>query len=769
MDLGGCGGWNGNGFARYRVVGRRYEDEKDAKETIFGHIRKGGHPMKSLKVFLSFWVLALVVVGEGNAFEYLSSYPFPRDFVMPAPPELHLDTSRGFVYFTADGGVYVLNTKTTRLTLAGWNEVPGGVAGTGLSTTYRNFLIMLYPGRYIAYHIGDSGDPYLLIDTVMNIRSDLYYLPYYHAIAVDSPYLYFGAYSYDLDTGYVYIVDIDDIFNPTVVGSLRIMYDRPRSLGVKSGHLYIGLAEDPYNIRVFNVQDPTQPVGGGAISVSRPSVFGKFWIDGNYMYIPAGTSGVYVCDLTSPGSPQIVGDVNTNYALDIRTTWGYGFLADHNGGFRVLSVANPANPSIVGSLNIVPAVRVTPALSQKVYLMDRTSVHVIDVSNVNNPVEVEKFILPLAPKHIEVRGDFAYIAAFNSLRILDVSMPTRVEEAAYHELPFPAKHVYLTDSLAYIVDGNALHVLDVSDPYNPTEIGTLTLPGAVWVDVEGNYAFVAASSRGLRVVDVSNPVQPVEVGWHSDSGIVKVDVRGPYAYTLYRGKLRIYDVSYPPNPVPLVQVYDGVTGVKAFGENFVLLSGSSFRVVDVAYHTNPVEVASLPISSGKMYVIDSLVFLTGTYPNGGLTVIDVQDPYSPVIVDSLTSSAGSSFSLIGVERYGNDYILLLYEAGNAENGVLHLYRLSWTPVNEHNRYQLPMTKPEVRVEYLGQRSFRLMFSTTFPYEVLLYMVRKDGRTVWQGKLVRGSNIVEVNRSLVPDLYYLVTRPMIISPKKVWVP
>lgn len=212
-----------------------------------------------------------------------------------------------------------------------------------------------------------------------------------------------------------------------------------------------------------------------------------------------------------------------------------------------------------------------------------------------------------------------------------------------------------------VVDGNYIYTMangdervSIIDISNPANIGFAggALTGTVrnttslfevWdICKQGNYVFVTAldSTDGTKgrvtVVNVSNPVTPVIVGTVSDTlladgkqGVAKnsLVVSGDYLYVTAR---------------------DGVAGTRRI------------TVVDVSVKASPTVVHSYPNASlwssniVNLIIEGDYLYVTGSAASGTLAILDISNPLSITLAGSISITPGTAD---GIAKKG-DYVYL---------------------------------------------------------------------------------------------------------------
>jgi len=300
--------------------------------------------------------------------------------------------------------------------------------------------------------------------------------------------------------------------NPYRLGN----YDTPDTLGMHGNGIaargdYVYMACGSDGLRVMDVSDPSNPMGGAFIHSDGGSLSRGLALSGKYAY-GHDTGRLSIFDISSPQSPhQVAGldlpDAYSHDGIAVRMPYAYISGSDWNvprATLTVVDISNPLDPNIVSSyvcahkaLCIGP-----PALSGNyVYLgvhdnsqgdEDRRSgLRVIDVSDPGNPIEVYTGISNIPGSysmHVIVRGNYAYLTG-DMLRIFDLSNPASPRLLVSYELR--CEGIALSGDYAYL-NWDKLWVIDISDIYHPTGV----FYRGEWgkgVAVSGNIAYVPGS------------------------------------------------------------------------------------------------------------------------------------------------------------------------------------------------------------------------------------------------------------------------------------
>jgi hypothetical protein len=247
-----------------------------------------------------------------------------------------------------------------------------------------------------------------------------------------------------------------------------------------------------------------------------------------------------------------------------------------------------------------------------------------------SPTALSYLSLPGSANGVDVSGDFAYVAAGQAgLVVVDVSDLQAPRIAAVADTPGNANDVKVDGGYAYVADGRSgLAVIDVRDPLHPALAGRLGIPGdASDLAVRGGRAYLAEADAGLAIVDVLDPASPLLLGTVDTPGRAHgVDSDGILALVADGGAgLAVFDVRNPASPSLL-----GATATRP---------NATSHAADV-------------VLRGRFaYLADG-----ADLSLGGLRVIDLLDPTTPVVVGSSSDAFGlTALAVDGKLALGSDF------------------------------------------------------------------------------------------------------------------
>jgi hypothetical protein len=336
-------------------------------------------------------------------------------------------------------------------------------------------------------------------------------------------------------------------------------------------------------------------------------------LSGETAYL-VGNYGLQVIDITVTETPILIGSIGLpdNRANAVTLSGSIAYIADSEAGLQIVDVSDPEIPAIIGAIDTYSASDIAISGST-VYLADSENLKIIDVSDPTSPSIITS-TLSSGVGGVVVINNKAYVGAGASFKILDVSNPSIPVIVGSVDMPvYGASKVAVSGTTAYVGNQSSLQIIDVSDPAFPNIIGSVDLPTYVnGVFISGNTVYVANSNYGLQIIDVRNPSNPTIIGGvlteYTANDII---VSETLAYVAdYLGGLQIIDVSKPS----LSPVIGQVTRDEA--RPFVALA---------------------------ITLIGTTAYVSGS-SNGGMHIIDVTDPYTPIATGSISILGGDSSS-----------------------------------------------------------------------------------------------------------------------------
>jgi hypothetical protein len=250
---------------------------------------------------------------------------------------------------------------------------------------------------------------------------------------------------------------------------------------------------------------------------------------------------------------------------------------------------------------------------------------ILDISGANNPVKIGEVEIPGTPTDITVMGNYAYAVGNNDdldvIDLSDLTQPTLVSHwtnTSFNSFYFQITHD--NRGLPYLyLGGTYFTVVDISNPLQPHAVAELPIFTYIWLDIaaytdeRGRSFIYTPNSEGLwlEVFDVTDPTAPVSYAQPMPNPL-GVCIVNDYLYVGSFDEIRVYSLD-DPQALSLV------------GE--VSISPLPY---DLATDGESLYAGLLESDS-----IDSL--------SVRVMKLNLADPTSPTIVDSLTWPGPNSF------------------------------------------------------------------------------------------------------------------------------
>ena len=403
-------------------------------------------------------------------------------------------------------------------------------------------------------------------------------------------------------------------------------------------------------------------------------------VGGTIAYVAIGENGLQIIDISTPGSPTIVGAVDTpGSSHSIALSEDRVYIADGDGGLQVVDISDPSSPNIVSTLDTGNEVIGIAIRGNTIYLAETEGF--VDIRG----YDCESFCSGVGGGGLVGAGNGGAQRS-SGLRIVDVTDPTEPSIISTVVTPGEARDVVISGERAYVVDLHAgMHVIDIGDSADPEIIATVDIEGyAHGITVRDNTAYVACYMGGLSVVDITIPADPKLLSTtHIYGDILDIAVTEDIAY-IAAGitGLQIFDVSNPSSLIKMGGMvgYGGIQNValsndaiylsgcaglqmidtntllsflnnQAFGsiktsgevkaiamaEGYIYAIGAALDVIDLGNPENPVVVTSLEVSGLDILIADKRAYIADG--NRGVHIIDLSDPLSPQIISTIETKS----------------------------------------------------------------------------------------------------------------------------------
>jgi hypothetical protein len=161
-----------------------------------------------------------------------------------------------------------------------------------------------------------------------------------------------GNYLYIATSGKLSVVDVSSVATPYEAGKYENANVVFQDVSVKGTTAFaVGYNGNVGVLFAIDVANPQNPVVQGFV-ITR-DLWG-IYVDGNYAYVAAGDSGLWVYDVTNPAGMNKIASLNTGG--DLREVWKSGNYVYLTGPFEkrvwAVNVATPANPVLADSISL---------------------------------------------------------------------------------------------------------------------------------------------------------------------------------------------------------------------------------------------------------------------------------------------------------------------------------------------------------------------------------------------------------------------------------
>lgn len=257
------------------------------------------------------------------------------------------------------------------------------------------------------------------------------------------------------------VVSVADRTNPSIVGSLSLA-GNTNDVRLLGNLAYI--AGGSAGLQVVDITTPASPVLRGTLptsgtvldvavrgttayianssnlfiaNVTNPAGMGKIGtlslngtIQGvdvdtkrNLAVVTAGTTGIYVVDISNPSAPVLLGTTTTGDARDVAIQGNYAFIADYDNSTVSVDITNPASPTVVSNItdpNLGGYLQDIALSGSFALAADVKFVNGIPITDISDPTNLHARAILNFPQRddngmgIAVDGTYAYVATEHS-------------------------------------------------------------------------------------------------------------------------------------------------------------------------------------------------------------------------------------------------------------------------------------------------------------------------------------------------------------------
>ncbi len=370
-------------------------------------------------------------------------------------------------------------------------------------------------------------------------------------------------------------------------------------------------------------------------------------------YSDPGAAALHIFNASDKSNLQEIGNYTfTGSASDCIVDEDLVYMASPYDGLRIVNISDITNPQL--ELFYSDYSYYGLEYDNGLLYVSRTQfgVKVINVTDLSS-ISVLTDETPYRSDDVFANGTEIFVASqTNGLVIANVSNPTNLTVISSVGSWY-GRGIIVSNNYAYISTLNGFHIVNVADIFNPIlEPNFIDIDGEE-CDIDGDYAYLAGGT-GCYIIDISDPANPVIVNTiRTESFTRDVDVEDNYAYLVSNTLgLQIIDVSDVTNYQKIAE-YPGYMQAIKVQDSVAYIGGGGFTILDVSNPYTPILLGELYLSTSiqDIYIDGSFAYLA-TY-HTGLNIIDISDKNNPVLV-STNSDTSEAFGI----DYDGQYLYL---------------------------------------------------------------------------------------------------------------
>jgi len=434
-------------------------------------------------------------------------------------------------------------------------------------------------------------------------------------------------------------------------------------IAVRDGIAYI--AGGTSGIQIYDVSNPNSMIPLGEVDTN--GICRGISISGDYAYIAADSAGLIVVDISDPTNPTVVGSRGTpGIAFAVEVQDGLAYIADWQAGLSILDVSVPATPSLVGGYDTAGRTSGVALMGTHAVLADRTGgLVIVDVADPSSPIAMGTIpdydfgdVAIDGGRAVAITTTIAGVT-INNVCNLDLSDPYAPFVAGERPLSHPflrysassTDRVELHDERVIVSHMNrGLRVFDFRDDGGFEDIYAYNTNGKLHSTsyvAESGIAFAVDSAEGLIAINVAGEDSPlIEHGAFTTNGIMTETLANDQYLLACTGEgYWLYSNLDAQDPIFLGVYEDTIWGPleRAVIGNYLFQFGSEiYYLQDLRAPVNSSygDMVEYDLLSEEFRVINGKVYTTAR-DNAG--IIDVSDPYNPVVLSRVDAEEDTTF------------------------------------------------------------------------------------------------------------------------------
>jgi hypothetical protein len=403
-------------------------------------------------------------------------------------------------------------------------------------------------------------------------------------------------------TGF-YILNISNIAQPSIISSFDIE-SRANAICLSSGYVYLAL--DDTGILILDISDLQNPTMAAFYPTNQVNY--DMVIQNNVAWVVSGYSGLTAYDLSNPLSPVPFFTYNESGSMQgVAITDSLLYTTNSFSGIMVFDISSLPQVELLSS---------TPTF--------------------------------IAGSYLDIQGNLLAVSMLHQgFCLYDISESAAPDSLGWFYADWANRNTVLNDGLAFHCNLFDFYIVDISNPQQMNLKANIELSDiSQYVHYWENHLFIDATSGSIMTVDVTDPEQAVKVAQiDGGDGHHTIHVNDDWLFTNNYHWLKVYDVSYPSEPVYLNTLEATTTITSVLKQNQLLFVSDydSLQVFNISDIYNPVLLGVYPFAGIKeMTAKDQYLYCV---KNSGFIIIDFSDPTNLNLLSSTENMTTTSMAV----------------------------------------------------------------------------------------------------------------------------
>ena len=320
----------------------------------------------------------------------------------------------------------------------------------------------------------------------------------YWSIAAQGSFVFYG-------TGAsLLIVDYENSEEPQEVGEV-ILPTPFKGIAIDGDYAYLSVWT--MGMYVVDISDPANPSIVGSV---EGNIDGRIAYYSDHVYVMNEDQGVWIYDVSDPENPEYIRRWESEgWVTDICIGDTIGYLLDNGLGIQYLNLSEPGNPTDAGVFQVSLAGRnglsCIEVRDGYALIGHRGVLRIWDISSPEDSTANHEFSFgDNNIRELAIRDHYVLLGADEGLMVIDWQQLDDLSVIFASESSFDSRAMALGESLAHL-DGDGFETFDITDMENIELIAKDYNEG--WnlsVEVNDNYAYINNGSR-LTILDCMSP------------------------------------------------------------------------------------------------------------------------------------------------------------------------------------------------------------------------------------------------------------------------